>query len=606
MTFVCCFIFIFALIYSVAISPSMSRVTGMRLMTPFSFALSPFTKTALIVGTLLFADTSFAQVPDAGALQQQLQREVDQERPAPAPEQYLKKKERELTPPKPGEVLIDVKGFKVTGITLITEQQAQEVLKPYTNRQLTVTQIKEAANEVTLLYQQIGRVAQATLPPQNVTSGIIEIKMVEGRMGDVIIERFEGSPGKLKSEIIQNFLYANNPKGDLLSLSGLERSLALLNELPGTTVEGQLTEGSEAGTSNVSVTSAESALFNGRVDVSNYGSASTGVPQAIASLNLNNLAGIGDLLTLDAIGSQGSIYGQIKYGIPVGSDGWKVAVGANNLNYKTLTSFSPTISEGNAQVYGIYSNYAISRAAASQSNLTINYENKNYVNKTNYVEVSNYQLNNVSVGLNGFEYKADSSFNWGLTATVGNLTINNTTQANNDANGAATAGTFAKLGFNGAFTQQLPIERTSAQLSAYGQVANKNLNSAEQFYLGGPYGIRAYPVAQGGGSQGAIASLEVTHKYDDSFALGAFFDAGVVQQYVSTYTNWQGQTHAANTYPLYATGLTAKYSYEKILLQAALAFRVGSNPLYTQSGQQLNVDNYYRSPQGWIKGTFYF
>ncbi len=560
----------------------------------------------MFVGLLGLHGLSFAQAPDAGALQQQLQREVDQERPTPAPEQFLKKKERELTPPKPGEALIDVKGFKVTGITLITEQQALEVLKPYTNRQLTVTQIKEAANEVTLLYQQIGRVAQATLPPQNVTDGIIEIKMIEGRMGDVIIDRFEASPGKLKSEVIQNFLYANNPQGELLSLPGLERSLALLNELPGTVIEGQMTEGSTAGTSNISVMSAETPWFNGRVDASNYGSASTGVPQAIASLNLNNLAGIGDLLTLDAIGSQGSIYGQIKYGIPVGYDGWKVSIGANNLNYKTLASFSPTISDGNAQVYGIYSTYAITRTASSQSNLTLNYENKNYVNKTNYVEVSSYQLNNVSLGFNGYQLSSDSSMNWGITATAGSLSINNTTQANNDLNGAATAGGFGKLSFNGAYTQQLPIERTSAQLSAYGQVANKNLNSAEQFYLGGPYGIRAYPVAQGGGSQGAIASLEVTHKFDQSFALGVFFDAGVVQQYVSTYAGWQGQTNAANTYPLYATGLTAKYSYEKFLLQAALAFRVGSNPLYNQNGQQLNVDNTYRSPQGWIKGTFYF
>jgi hemolysin activation/secretion protein len=550
--------------------------------------------------------TALAQTPDAGALQQQLQREVDQERPVQPPEQLLKKKERELTPAKPGEQTIDVKGFKVTGITLITEQQAQEVLKPYTGRQLTVTQIKEAANAVTLLYQEIGRVAQATLPPQNVTDGIIEIKMIEGRMGDVIIERLETSPGKLKSDIIQKFLYANNPKGDLLSIPGLERSLSLLNELPGTMVEGQLSEGSEPGTSNITINSAESRLFSGRVDAANYGSPSTGAAQAIASLNLNNLAGIGDLLSLDAIGSQGSIYGQLKYGIPVGYQGWKVSVGASNLNYKTLTSYSPTISEGNAQVYGLYSTYALSRSSSAQSNFTLNYENKNYVNKTNYIEVSNYQLNNISAGFNGYEVKFDSSVSWGITATVGNLTIANTTQANNDLNGAATAGTFGKLSFNGAYSQELPIERTSAQISAYGQVANKNLNSAEQFYLGGPYGIRAYPVAQGPGSQGAIASVEVTHKYDDNLSLGAFFDAGVVQQYVSTYANWQGQTNAPNTYPLYATGLTAKYSYDRFLLQAALAFRVGSNPLYTQSGQQLNVDNFYRNTQGWIKGTFYF
>ncbi len=561
----------------------------------------------LIVFALAFVSiTAWAQTPDAGALQQQLQREVDQERQVPVPSPPIKKKERELTPAKPGEQTIDVKGFKVSGITLITEQQAQDALKPYVGRQLTVTQIKEAANTVTLLYQEIGRIAQATLPPQNVTDGIIEIKMIEGRTGEVIIERLQTSPGKLKSEVIQNFLYANNPKGDLLSIPGLERSLALLNELPGTAVEGQLSEGSEPGTSNIVINSAETPMFTGRAEAANYGSSSTGVAQAIASLNLNNVAGIGDLLSLDAIGSEGSVYAQLKYGIPVGYQGWKVALGASNLNYKTLSSFSSTISEGNAQVYGIYSSYALTRAPTSQSNLIVNYENKNYLNKTSGVEVSNYQLNNFSVGINGYQFKSNSSLSWGTTVTVGNLSIQNTTQANNDLNGAATAGSFGKLTFNGAYSQQLAIERTSIQISAYGQLANKNLNSAEQFYLGGPYGIRAYPVAQGGGSQGAIGSVELTHRYDERLSLGAFFDAGVVQQYISTYNKWQGLTNAGNTYPLYATGLTAKYSYAKFLLQAALAFRVGSNPLYTQSGQQLNVDNAYRSPQGWIKGTFYF
>ena len=124
--------------------------------------------------------------------------------------------------------------------------------------------------------------------------------------------------------------------------------------------------------------------------------------------------------------------------------------------------------------------------------------------------------------------------------------------------------------------------------------------------MGGPYGVRAYPVAQGGGSQGAIASVEINHTLIQDLQVGAFFDAGVVQQYVTTYNNWQGQTNANNTYALYATGLSARYQFEKIQLSGSLAWRVGNNPLYTQSGQQLNTDNMYRTVQGWIKGTIYF
>jgi hypothetical protein len=98
----------------------------------------------------------------------------------------------------------------------------------------------------------------------------------------------------------------------------------------------------------------------------------------------------------------------------------------------------------------------------------------------------------------------------------------------------------------------------------------------------------------------------VTHTYENQLQLGAFFDAGLVQQYKTTYPNWQGLTNAANTYSLYALGPLAKYNYEKIQLQAALAFRIGNNPLYNQSGQQLNVSNQYNSVQAWVKGTFFF
>jgi hemolysin activation/secretion protein len=172
--------------------------------------------------------------------------------------------------------------------------------------------------------------------------------------------------------------------------------------------------------------------------------------------------------------------------------------------------------------------------------------------------------------------------------------------------GAATQGAFGKISFNGSINKPLPIERTNFMGSIYGQLANKNLNSAEQFYLGGPYGVRAYPIAQGGGAQGAITSLEINHTLENNLQLGAFVDIGIVQQYITTYQDWQRNTNAGNVYPLYATGLLAKYNYEKVQLSAAVAFRLGNNPLYNQSGQQLNVNNQYNPVQAWLKGTIYF
>jgi hypothetical protein len=103
-----------------------------------------------------------------------------------------------------------------------------------------------------------------------------------------------------------------------------------------------------------------------------------------------------------------------------------------------------------------------------------------------------------------------------------------------------------------------------------------------------------------------IASVELMRTYTNHLKLGAFLDAGLVQQLKSTYLNWQGQTNASNAYRLFAAGPSVKYSYEKFQLQGALAFRISNNPLYNQSGQQLNVSNEYKAVQAWVKATMFY
>ena len=559
----------------------------------------------LLAAGLMHAQTIWAQASDAGALQQQLQREVDQSRPSQAPAPLVKKAPAPSKPAASKETL-EVKKFAVSGATLIGPDQIAQTLAPFENRELSFDQLREAANAITALYTKIGRTAQAVIPPQDVVGGVIKINILEGKVGKVIINLDKTAPSRLKSSVIQEFISANNPEGGFIDLKGLERSMALLNEIPGNESSAELLGGDKEQSTNIAVLAKDTGFFTGRVDASNYGSPSTGAAQAIASLSLNNLSGNGDQVTLDAIGSQGSIYGILKYGLPVGSDGWRVSGGVSALAYKTIPSFSPTVSQGNAQTYGLYGTYALERTATSATNFVVNYENKNYDNSTNGIESSRYQLNNLTAGLNGTKNLGQQFVSWGVNAVLGTLNIGNTNQYNNDQSGAASNGSFAKLSFNGALTSALPIDRTTATVSVYGQLANKNLNSAEQLYLGGPYGVKAYPVAQGGGSQGAVASLEVMHSLPNQLQLGAFFDAGVIQQYVTTWTGWQGQTNARNTYPLYAAGPIAKYNYDKLQLTASLAFRVGNNPLYNSSGQQVNVDNYYRTVQGWIKGTYSF
>ena len=547
---------------------------------------------------------------NAGALQQNLQREIDKNRSAPVPEVSPKKQEPDIKPQQATRDTIFIKAIRVTGLTLISAEAAQAAVSKFLNKELTFEQIEEAGRAITELYTQIGRTATAVVPEQDVEDATIEIKIIEGKVGEIIIDNeTSGVRSRLKSNITKGFIAQGNAQGQPLSLDSLSRSALLLNELPGISASTELVKGQIDGTSDIRVTLNDSSVFTGRLDVSNYGSASTGKAQATGDFNVNNPLGIGDLATFDLIDSKGSTYSTLKYWLPIGYDGWRIGLGGSDLNYSSLPSFSTTLSNGGATVYGLYSTYALKRAEGSTQTLNFCLEQKKYANYTNSIESSHYRILNAISGVSGNRELGKDNISYALTATFGHLNIDNAQQLTTDqsATGAQTQGQFAKLNMNESYTKKLPIENTVLLLSFNGQLASKNLNSSEQMYLGGAYAVRAYPVSQGGGSQGYVGTVEITHTYPNQLQLGAFVDAGTIQQYKSNWsTILQGNTNAADTYSLYATGLTGKYSWAGWQLQAVFAYRVGQNPLYNSSGLQLNSDNQYRTIQSWIKGSYLF
>ena len=170
-----------------------------------------------------------------------------------------------------------------------------------------------------------------------------------------------------------------------------------------------------------------------------------------------------------------------------------------------------------------------------------------------------------------------------------------------------TPSNFSKLTFSSNRNQQLVEDgATTLYTSLSGQFASTNLNSAEQFYLGGPYAVRAYPVAQSGGSQGGLFTIELRHQLQPGINVSSFFDAGVVQQYKFMYPGWQGLTNANNTYSLMGAGLGVKWDYEGWNIGAMVAWKIGQNPLYNSYGQAVNTDGTTTQPRGWVTASYNF
>jgi hemolysin activation/secretion protein len=467
------------------------------------------------------------------------------------------------------------------------------------------------------LYRKRGYIVQAILPQQKIADGILIIQVIEAKLGAVIVDE-AGQGIRFGKDRTRNYVLSANQIGKPLDTQAIARSVIILNEVPGVSVTSALEAGANEGETNLRVNLTETGLFTARAEANNYGSRSTGSAQASVSAGLNNPLRFGDQLSANGIYSEGSQFTQASYNFPVAANGLRAGVSANYLGYKNIGDYALNGGYGSASVLSANAAYPWLRSEGANVNLTAQFDNKTYLNKNILTDavISNYQINSLNLGVSGNVYDgffAGGVTNASLNLVLGQISALGASPTNfgqfQDETGKLsriTPSSYQKLTFSVNRVQTIVPERTRLLLNFSGQLASANLNSAEQFYLGGPYAVRAYPVAQGGGSQGALGSIELQHALYPGLMGVAFFDAGLVQQFVNPYYNWQGQTNANNVYSLMGTGVGFRYGYQSVTLAALVAWKVGNNPLYSQAGIPVNTDNTNTNPRGWLTASYQF
>ncbi|MBU3608903.1 ShlB/FhaC/HecB family hemolysin secretion/activation protein [Polynucleobacter nymphae] len=557
----------------------------------------------------VFPSVVFAQV-DAGALQQGLEQQLPLPSPLALPSPTAKDPLRPSAQPQQGEVTFEVKSFVLEGISLLPEAQVQEILKPWVGRPVNFDDLQKACDAVMEFYRKNGFTVQAILPPQKIANGVVKILVTEAKLSSVIVDTPDG-PTRFSKETAAEYITYANPIGQPLNSKAIERALIILNETPGVMVSSQLEPGEKDGDTALRMQLTQPQWYQGKVEANTYGSRTTGANQGVIALNGINPLGIGDQVSVNGIYSEGSQYLQGAYSLPASKDGLRLGVSGTFLSYKNVSNYAQSASAGygDAWTTGVSAAYPLVREQGTNLNLNANYDIKSYMNKNllTMQTISSYNIKNTSLGLSGNHY---DSFGGGgvssgsVTAVLGYLDILGTSM---QGYGQYTPSSFTKFTFAGNRTQQLTQDgETSFYMAFNGQFSSVNLNSAEQIYMGGPYAVRAYPVAQGGGTQGGVGTVELRHQFPERITGSLFYDIGIVQQYKNVYQGWQGLTNANNTYSLKGAGFGVKWDWEGWNLGAMVAWQLGTNPLYNSSGQQTNTDSTTTNPRGWFTASYQF
>lgn len=534
--------------------------------------------------------------PDAGAI---LDTVKETKAPVkPAPEMGGAPAYRPPLEAKPG-LKVKVVEFKLSGNTIFPESTLLPLISDQIGSELDFDGLSQASEKIAAYYRSKGYfLAQAYLPTQEVNAGVIEITVLEGRVGEVKLNMNESA--QLRESRARDILDSNIHGEDLINEKSLERGLLLLNDTPGAVVKSTLQPGTKVGTADVLVDlGSDGKLVNGSVDVDNWGSRFTGEYRVGATMNLSNPTGFGDLLTLRATTSDsgGSPMGRLSYVIPVGSYGTKFGLSYSKLDYTLGKDFKQLLAHGTAIVSSAYALHPFIRSRNMNLFGLVGVDDKKLQDRIDStLSRDDKNLRMYKVGLSG-DFRDDvlggSLNSFALTLVGGNVTLGVPVMLAADQNavtGRHAAGSFNKLSYEFQRVQAL-VENTSLYVALSGQAASKNLVSAEKFSLGGPNGVRAYPVGEAAGDEGALLNAELRWNVPDTaFMVAGFVDVGTARLNRNPLV-----TDLQNNRNIWGYGLGLNFGDQSdLLLRTSIAWRGSNTPAVSDTD---------RKPRAWLQLT---
>ena len=245
-----------------------------------ALALHPAKGFLAALAVILLASGAQAQ-PSAGSLLKQIQGETP---PVTLPQTLPKVESAKAQEQGSDTIKFVVKRFDFVGNTRLSSDELQTVVAPYLNRPVTSDDLKAAADAIAEHYRQRGWLVRAYLPQQDITDGVVTIRVVEASLGGLVLD----NPSKRVSNArVEAWIYGRIPRGSLLSLDELDRTLLTLGDMPDVSVTGSLQTGEKPGETVLGVTVADKPLVDAVLGVDNFGSASTGQNRGTLALNVN-------------------------------------------------------------------------------------------------------------------------------------------------------------------------------------------------------------------------------------------------------------------------------------------------------------------------------
>ncbi len=434
------------------------------------------------------------------------------------------------------QVSFKLKDIKITGNTVFPTYVLMRLVDFKLGQQVTINDLIVSANDITDYYQQKGYISTvAYLPPQKVQNGTVEIKILEGKYGNIEI-----NPGKWErsSYLNKHYLKDNNIEpGKVLNVNDVRNTLTDLNTeeyMKGAVSFADNEESEEFSDVTLDVKDRFPLNFDLRYD--NQGRDLIGTQRGVLYAGLHDVTGHGDTLMGTVALSERSFGAGGMYSIPIAKNDTRLNVGYSYSHVRLGKSLKSWNIKGDShdvflgvsrrlakgEDYRLYGDITFDWRDTETTGFGGLYENK-YRSR-----VLKASLTDVKDDFYG-RWLFNGGISTGIPIDATDYNHPRNLQSNNFLKGTASV---ARL-------QVLPKNQL-AILQVNGQYANRHLFASEAMQFGGIATVRGYDEGFRIGDYGVTASFEyrfpipgfravLPEKYkfiSDSIQLAGFYDFG--------------------------------------------------------------------------------
>jgi hemolysin activation/secretion protein len=497
------------------------------------------------------------------------QREIEREQRRRAEEQRQDRIERPLAPvappAAPAPSATDNVQFAAREIRfepasqLLAAAELQALAAPYTGRTLRLSELRELVAKVNALYRAKGVVtAQASLPPQDVTEGVVRILLTEGRVGRIAIQ---GNASTREDYITERL--SLQPQM-LVQLPQLEQDLLRFNRSNDAQLKADLVPGQALGQTDLALTLSEPKRDELRLFVDNTGSSATGERRTGVAYLRRSLTGRRDDLSLSTVRAAGHEGHYVSYGLPVSSQGTRLTLGYFKDRTRIVNGpVEPLDVTGSAESYSVQLRHPLHVGTALQVDALASLKKRRSSNFIVGTPLTSAENTGGSAGVD--LQLLDERGYWAASAELhaGVERIAGVSPRHYDLVRAAVRRSYSltpQWTLNGSLNLQL--------------TTREQLPSGEQLVIGGEGTVRGYASGLFSGDRGHILNLEAHRRVELpqptpwAYSVFGFTDYGYVRPYRPP-----GNTRGADVLQSVGAGMHFAYG-SRVTLRFALALPV--------------------------------